>query len=106
MLVVYGVLVVLAGVVVVSTRPAGDAAAELRPPVQRPALLRHRQAGRVRRRRGQLREIAGTLNYGRLVGLVSGLLLGLTSLLGNLVFLLSLLLFLSIEASGAGTGSR
>jgi len=48
----------------------------------------------------QLRTLAATFNYSRLVGLVSGLLLGISGVLGNLVFLLSLLLFLSIEASG------
>ena len=48
----------------------------------------------------QLRALAETFNYSRLVGLVSGLLLGISGVLGNLVFLLSLLLFLSIEASG------
>jgi AI-2 transport protein TqsA len=48
----------------------------------------------------QIRAVTATLNYGKLIGLISGLLLGVTSLLGNLVFLLSLLLFLSIEASG------
>ena len=41
----------------------------------------------------QIRALAATLNYGRVVGVVGGLLLGVTSLLGNLVFLLSLLLF-------------
>ena len=60
-------------------------------------------AGAVRRRRRPVARGRGDLNYGKLVGLVSGLLLGITGLLGNLVFLLSLLLFLSIEASGAGT---
>jgi AI-2 transport protein TqsA len=48
----------------------------------------------------QIRAVAASLNYGKLVGLVGGLLLGMSTLLGNLVFLLSLLLFLSIEASG------
>jgi AI-2 transport protein TqsA len=48
----------------------------------------------------QVRAVAAGLNYGKIVGLVGGLLLGVTGLLGNLVFLLSLLLFLSIEASG------
>ncbi|GAA1881032.1 AI-2E family transporter [Pseudonocardia ailaonensis] len=50
----------------------------------------------------QLRAIASGLDYGRLVGIVTGLLSGLAGLAGNLVFLLSLLLFLGIEAAGAG----
>ena len=102
-LAVYGVLVVLAGVVVVSVARL----ATLLPSyaAEANALLASATAELARFGVGaeQLRELAGTLNYGRLVGIVSGLLLGITSLLGNLVFLLSLLLFLSIEASGAGT---
>ena len=101
-LAVYGVLVVLAGVVVVSvarlatllpsyaaeanalltsvTRGAGAGSASA------PTQLRGRGAAELRQDgRAGLRPL-----------------LGVTSLLGNLVFLLSLLLFLSIEASGAG----
>lgn len=102
-LAVYGVLVVLAGVVVVSVARL----ATLLPTyaAEANALLASVTAELARFGVGaeQLREIVGTLNYSRLVGIVSGFLLGITSLLGNLVFLLSLLLFLSIEASGAGT---
>jgi AI-2 transport protein TqsA len=100
-LVVYGVLLVLAGVVVVSIARlatvlpsyAGEANALV---AAATATLAQFGVGV-----DQIRALAATVNYGRVVGLVSGLLLGLTSLLGNLVFLLSLLLFLSIEASGA-----
>ena len=102
-LAVYGVLVVLAGVVVVSVARLATLLPSYAAEVN--ALLASATGALARFGVGaaQLREIAGTLNYGRLVGIVSGLLLGITSLLGNLVFLLSLLLFLSIEASGAGT---
>ena len=102
-LAVYGVLVVLAGVVVVSVARLATLLPSYAAEVN--ALLASATAELARFGVGaaQLREIAGTLNYGRLVGIVSGLLLGITSLLGSLVFLLSLLLFLSIEASGAGT---
>ena len=102
-LAVYGVLLVLAGVVVVSVARLATLLPSYAAEVN--ALLASATAELARFGVGaeQLREIAGTLNYGRLVGIVSGLLLGITSLLGNLVFLLSLLLFLSIEASGAGT---
>ncbi len=102
-LAVYGVLVVLAGVVVVSVARLATLLPSYAAEVN--ALLASVTAELARFGVGaeQLRELAGTLNYGRLVGIVSGLLLGITSLLGNLVFLLSLLLFLSIEASGAGT---
>ena len=102
-LAVYGVLLVLAGVVVVSVARLATLLPSYAAEVN--ALLASATAELARFGVGaaQLREIAGTLNYGRLVGIVSGLLLGITSLLGSLVFLLSLLLFLSIEASGAGT---
>lgn len=101
-LVVYGVLVVLAGVVVVSLARLATLLPSYAPEFN--DLLSSVTAELARFGVGvaQLREIAGALDYGRLVGVVSGLLLGLTSLLGNLVFLLSLLLFLSIEASGTG----
>jgi AI-2 transport protein TqsA len=50
----------------------------------------------------QLRALAASLDFGKVLGLASGLLLGLSSLLGNAVFLLTLLLFLCIESAGAG----
>ena len=101
-LVVYAVLVVLAGVVVVSVARlatilplyAANANALL---ASVTSALAEFGVGI-----GEVRALAATVNYGKVLGLVSGLLLGVTSLLGNLVFLLSLLLFLSIEASGAG----
>ncbi|WP_446686480.1 AI-2E family transporter [Pseudonocardia pini] len=100
LLCVYGVLIVLAGVIVVSiarlaTVLPGYAA-------EGSALISGATARLAALGIGadQLREIAASLSPGRLVGLVSGLLLGLTGLLGNLVFLLSLLLFLSVEAAG------
>ena len=102
-LVVYGVLVVLAGVVVVSLARLATLLPSYAPQFNELLASATAELARFGVGTAQLREIAGTLDYGRLVGIVSGLLLGLTSLLGNLVFLLSLLLFLSIEASGAGT---
>lgn len=52
---------------------------------------------------GQLRVLAGALDLGLLVALVGGLLAGVTGLATNLVFLFSLMLFLSIESSEAAT---
>jgi AI-2 transport protein TqsA len=103
---VYGVLLVLAGVVVVSIARLATLlpsyAAEFS------SLLGSVIAELARFGVGadQLRALAGTVDYGRLVGVVSGLLLGLTGLLGNLVFLLSLLLFLTIRPPERATGSR
>ena len=102
-LVVYGVLVVLAGVVVVSLARLATLLPSYAPQFNDLLASINGELARFGVGTAQLREVAATFNYGRLIGVVSGLLLGLTSLLGNLVFLLSLLLFLSIEASGAGT---
>jgi len=102
-LVVYGVLVVLAGVVVVSLARLATLLPSYASQFNDLLASITGELARFGVGTAQLREVAATFNYGRLIGVVSGLLLGLTSLLGNLVFLLSLLLFLSIEASGAGT---
>jgi predicted PurR-regulated permease PerM len=50
----------------------------------------------------QLQALAASLNFAKVLSFASGLLLGLSSLLGNVVFLLTLLLFLCVESSGAG----
>ena len=50
----------------------------------------------------QLRQAAGSLDLGKLAGLIGGLLASVAGLASNLVFLLSLLLFLSIEAGASG----
>lgn len=99
-LAVYGVLIALTAVVVVSIARLATVlpgyAGEVNELVTSVTAVLTRFGVGV----DQIRAVAATLNYGKLVGLVGGLLLGLTTLLGNLVFLLSLLLFLSIEASG------
>ena len=99
-LAVYGILTALTAVVVVSVARL----ATVLPAYGAEATHLVTEVSAVVARFGvgpdQIRALAATVNYGKLVGLVSGLLLGLTGLLGNLVFLLSLLLFLSIEASG------
>jgi AI-2 transport protein TqsA len=97
---VYGVLLVLAGVIVVSVARLATVlpgyAAEANGLLSG-VLGRLTELGVGPE---QLRAIAASLDTSRLVGLASGLLLGVTGLLGNLVFLLSLLLFLSFEAAG------
>jgi len=50
----------------------------------------------------QLRALAASLNFGKILTLATGLLLGLSTLFGNLVFQLTLLLFLCVESSTAG----
>jgi AI-2 transport protein TqsA len=101
-LVVYGLLLVLAGVVVVSLARLATLLPSYAPQFNDLLSSITAELAGFGVGTAQLRAVVGALDYGRLVGIVSGLLLGLTSLLGNLVFLLSLLLFLSIEASGAG----
>ncbi|OZM83546.1 AI-2E family transporter [Pseudonocardia sp. MH-G8] len=49
----------------------------------------------------QLRLLAASLNVATLLGLASGMLLGLTTLLADVAFLLALLLFLCLESSAA-----
>jgi AI-2 transport protein TqsA len=49
----------------------------------------------------QLRQAAGSLDLGKLTGLIGALLASVAGLASNLVFLLSLLLFLSIEAGAS-----
>jgi predicted PurR-regulated permease PerM len=50
----------------------------------------------------QLRQAAGSLSLDRVTGVLSALLSSVAGLASNFVFLLALLLFLSIEAGGAG----
>nr|WP_239155334.1 AI-2E family transporter [Amycolatopsis sp. FDAARGOS 1241] len=66
-------------------------------------LLKHAtdELARVGVGQQQLREMASSLDLGKLAGLVGSLLSGLGGVLTNLVFLLALLLFLSTEATWA-----
>ncbi|GEL22393.1 AI-2E family transporter [Pseudonocardia sulfidoxydans NBRC 16205] len=101
-LAIYAVLVVLAAVIVYSVARLATIlpgyAAELNGVVTSTLEL----LGRFGVGPDQLRSIAAGLDYGRFVQIVTGLLAGLAGLAGNLVFLLSLLLFLGVEAAGAG----
>jgi AI-2 transport protein TqsA len=99
-LAVYGLLTLLAVVVVVSIARLATILPGYSAEVNRLVAGLSAELSRFGVGAEQVRAVAATFNYGKLVGLVSGVLLGLTGLLGNLVFLLSLLLFLSIEASG------
>ncbi|MFI5615110.1 AI-2E family transporter [Amycolatopsis sp. NPDC051903] len=99
--VVYAVMLGLVFVVVVSLAQLGtllpryaDQAAE---------LLKHAtdQLAQFGVGQQQLREMASSLDLGKLASLVGSLLSGLGGVLTNLVFLLALLLFLSTEATWA-----
>jgi AI-2 transport protein TqsA len=101
LLLIYGMLLVLSGVLVVSVARL----ATILPAYadQANALVGSTLATLNRFGVGaaQLGALAASLSVGKLVSILSGLLLGVAGLVGNLVFLLSLLLFLGIEASGA-----
>lgn len=99
-LAVYGVLVALSAVIVVSIARLATVLPAYTDEVNDLVGALSTTLSRFGVGAAQIRAVAADLNYGKLVGLVSGLLLGVTGLLGNLVFLLSLLLFLSIEAAG------
>jgi AI-2 transport protein TqsA len=71
---------------------------------QADALL-HSLEGTLRRfnvSTDELRAALQSVNWGRIAGLVGAMLASVAGLLSNLVFLLALLLFLSVETGGAG----
>jgi AI-2 transport protein TqsA len=97
---VYAVVLVLAGGIVasiarlVTVLPAyRDEAAVLLGSVF--ALLREHGIGAV-----PLAELASSLDLGRLVGILGTVLSGAAGLAGNVVFLLSVMLFLTVESGG------
>ena len=105
-LLVYGVLATLAVVVVVSV-------AQLATVLPGYATELNAAFGEIVARldrfgvgSGQVATILASLNVGKVATLLGGLLLGLTGLIGNVVFLFSLLLFLSIDAPAIGTRMR
>jgi AI-2 transport protein TqsA len=99
----YGVVLVLTGVLLVSA----SRLATLLPQYASSANALVTAGSGVLRELGvgpeQLRTIAGALDLRRIIALVGGLLAGLAGLATNVVFLLSLLLFLCIESSSAGS---
>ena len=98
---VYGVVVVMAGVVVVSAARL----ATVLPQYAAEADGLRRGLGTLLATYGigpdQVRAVVADLDIGKVAGYVGLLLAGLAGLATNLVFLLSLLLFISIETSGA-----
>ncbi|MDL5160069.1 AI-2E family transporter [Actinomycetospora termitidis] len=99
-LLVYAVVVVLAGVIVGSVARLVTILPTYRDELDAVlggvfALLREQGVGVV-----PLSEIASSLDLGRLAVVLGALLSGVTGLAGNVVFLLSVLLFLAIESGG------
>lgn len=102
-LLVYGIVLVLTGVLLVS---ASRLATILPQYVSSANNLVTAGSGALRELGvgpEQLRTIAGALDLRRIIALVGGLLAGLAGLATNVVFLLSLLLFLCVESSSAGS---
>ena len=100
---VYAVLIGLAGVIVLSIAQFATVLPAYA--IDANTLLAHATEFLARWDVGsaQISTVLSSLNVGRLVGIVSSLLLSLTGLIGNLVFLLSLLLFRSIDACAIET---
>jgi predicted PurR-regulated permease PerM len=102
LLLVYAVVLVLAGVLLVSA----SRLATLLPQYASSANALVGAGTRALSELGvgpeQLRGLAGELDLRKIIALIGGLLAGLAGLAANLVFLLSLVLFLCIESSGAG----
>jgi predicted PurR-regulated permease PerM len=98
---VYGVVVVMAGVVVLSAARL----ATVLPQYAAEADGLRRGLGTLLGTYGigpeQVREVLANLDIGKIAGYVALLLASVAGLATNLVFLLSLLLFISIETSGA-----
>ena len=98
---VYGVVVVMAGVVVLSAARL----ATVLPQYAAEADGLRRGLGTLLGTYGigpeQVREVLANLDVGKIAGFVAVLLASVAGLATNLIFLLSLLLFISIETSGA-----
>ncbi|MCO1660609.1 AI-2E family transporter [Pseudonocardia sp. S2-4] len=101
-LIVFGLVVVLAGVVVVAVAQLVTVLPLYADEANAVVSSGTATLGRFGVGTEQLRALAASLNFAKVLSFASGLLLGLSSLLGNVVFLLTLLLFLCIESSGAG----
>lgn len=101
-LLVYGVVVVLAAVLVVSVARLATVLPQYASEAD--ALVAGGLAGLSGYGVGpaQVRQLLDALDLGRVAAAVGGLLAGLVGLATNLVFLLSLMLFITIESAGAG----
>ena len=101
-LLVFGVLIALAGVVVIAVAQLVAVLPLYAAEVNAVVASGTAALGQLGIGSEQLRALAASLNFAKIVNLAAGLLLGLTTLFGNLVFLLTLLLFLCVESSTAG----
>ncbi|WP_433556363.1 AI-2E family transporter [Pseudonocardia xinjiangensis] len=105
-LAVYGVVVVLALTVVVSIARLATTLPEYAEQSKALAQSATNLLARFGVSPEQLRHIVDSLDIGKLVGLLGAFLGSIAGLAGNLVFILALLLFLSIETGGAAARIR
>jgi predicted PurR-regulated permease PerM len=99
---VYAILLGIALIMIISIARLGGLVPQYAS--QADALL-HSLDGTLRRFNvspDELRTALQSVNWARIAGLVGAMLAGVAGLLSNLVFLLALLLFLSVEANGVG----
>ncbi|WP_345603903.1 AI-2E family transporter [Pseudonocardia adelaidensis] len=101
-LLVYGVVLSMAGVLLVSVSRLATALPQYAPAAADLVGTLTRALRDLGVGPAELRATASSLEIGRIVPLIGALLAGLAGLATNLVFVLSLMLFLSIESSGAG----
>jgi AI-2 transport protein TqsA len=101
-LLVYGVVLVLAAVLVVSVARLATVLPQYA--AEADALVASGLAGLTAFGVGpeQVRALLSALDIGRVAAVVGGLLAGLAGLATNLIFLFSLMLFISLESAGAG----
>ena len=97
---VYGVLLTFLVVLIVSVARLVDLLPQYTDRARDLARQATDAAGRLGLKSGQLREAASTLDLGKLLSSLGKLLAGITGLTTSLVFLLALLLFFSVEATG------
>lgn len=101
-LLVYGVVLVLAGVLVVSAARLATVLPQYVAEADALVAAGTARLGSLGIGPDQLRAAAAALDLGKVAGIIAGLLAGIAGLATNLVFLFSLMLFLSIESAGAG----
>jgi predicted PurR-regulated permease PerM len=99
---VYAILLTVALIMIVSIARLGGLVPQYAS--QADALLHSLEGtlGRFNVSPDELRAALQSVNWGKIAGLVGAMLAGVAGLLSNLVFLLALLLFLSVEANGVG----
>jgi AI-2 transport protein TqsA len=99
---VYAILLGIALIMIISVARLGGLVPQYAS--QADALLRSLEGplGKFHVSTDELKAALQSVNWGKIAGLVGAMLAGVAGLLSNLVFLLALLLFLSVEANGVG----